>query len=300
MILANRRAFEFFMGDSSEEKIRKLAIIFAVVGFFVHILLWALYRTEKIAITGDASELVSSPLSALYTPFSILLVYEVYQLIRTIPESFSSSVGKQYEIATLLVVRDILKRLSEVDNTEGWDISSDLGFLLVECAAFLALLYTSLTYFKMSNSSEKTETMADDIAIFVEAKRGIANAMLIIFLIMATYSLYSWMGSVQEGGGSVSRIIFFLDFFTLLILTDILILLISYWFYTDFGNLARNTGFVLSTVIIRVAISSEGVSSMILFTLSGLLGIAILRMFILNEQVVSQNSEIENMMEVEA
>ena len=300
MILANRRVFEFFMGNSSEEKIRKLAIVFAIVGFFVHILLWALYRTEKIAITGDASELVSSPLSALYTPFSILLVYEVYQLIRTIPESFSSSVGKQYEIATLLVVRDILKRLSEVENTEGWNFSSDLGFLLVECAAFLALLYTSLTYFKMSNSSEKTETMADDIAIFVEAKRGIANAMLIIFLIMATYSLHSWMGSVQEGGGSVSRIIFFLDFFTLLILTDILILLISYWFYTDFGNLARNTGFVLSTVIIRVAISSEGVSSMILFTLSGLLGIAILRMFILNEQIVSQNSERENMMGVEA
>jgi len=300
MILANRRVFEFFMGDSSEEKIRKLAIILAVVGFFVHILLWALYRTEKVAITGDASELVSSPLSALYTPFSILLVYEVYQLIRTIPESFSSSVGKQYEIATLLVVRDILKRLSEIENTEGWNFSSDLGFLLVECAAFLALLYTSLTYFKMSNSSEKTETMADDIAIFVEAKRGIANAMLIIFLIMATYSLYSWMGSVQEGEGSVSRIIFFLDFFTLLILTDILILLISYWFYTDFGNLARNTGFVLSTVIIRVAISSEGVSSMILFTLSGLLGIAILRMFILNEQAFSQNSERENMMGVEA
>ncbi len=300
MILANRRVFEFFMGNSSEEKIRKLAIVFAIVGFFVHILLWALYRTEKIAITGDASELVSSPLSALYTPFSILLVYEVYQLIRTIPESFSSSVGKQYEIATLLVVRDILKRLSEVENTEGWNFSSDLGFLLVECAAFLALLYTSLTYFKMSNSSEKTETLADDIAIFVEAKRGIANAMLIIFLIMATYSLHSWMGSVQEGGGSVSRIIFFLDFFTLLILTDILILLISYWFYTDFGNLARNTGFVLSTVIIRVAISSEGVSSMILFTLSGLLGIAILRMFILNEQIVSQNSERENMMGVEA
>ena len=100
----------------------------------------------------------------------------------------------------------------------------------------------------MSNSSTTTEIMADDIAIFVEAKRGIANAMLIIFLIMATYSLYSWMGSVQEGGGSVSRIIFFLDFFTLLILTDILILLISYWFYTDFGNLG-NTGFVCQQLL---------------------------------------------------
>ena len=270
------------MGDFSEEYIRKVAMVFAVVGFFVHIVVWALFETGNITITGEASDLVKSPLSTLYTPFSILLVYEVYQLIRTIPDSFSSSVGKQYEIATLLVVRDILKRLSEVENSEGWKISSDLGLLLVECAAFIVLLYTSLTYFRISSSSEKSEQMSDNVAIFVEAKRGIANAMLLIFLVTAAYSFYTWVDSVQDGGGSVSRVIFFLDFFTFLILADILILLISYWFYTDFGNLARNTGFVLSTVIIRVAISSEGISSMILFTLSGLLGIAILRMFTTN------------------
>lgn len=279
MLECNKKAFQLSMGDSSEEYIRKVAMVFAVVGFFVHIVVWALFETGNITITGEASDLVKSPLSTLYTPFSILLVYEVYQLIRTIPESFSSSVGKQYEIATLLVVRDILKRLSEVENSEGWNISSNLGFLLVECAAFLVLLYTSLTYFRISSSSEKSEQMADNVAIFVEAKRGIANAMLLIFLATAAYSFYTWVDSVQDGGGSVSRAIFFLDFFTFLILADILILLISYWFYTDFGNLARNTGFVLSTVIIRVAISSEGISSMILFTLSGLLGIAILRMF---------------------
>ena len=279
MLEWNKKAFQFSMGDSSEEYIRKVAMVFAVVGFFVHIVVWALFETGNITITGEASELVKSPLSTLYTPFSILLVYEVYQLIRTIPESFSSSVGKQYEIATLLVVRDILKRLSEVENSEGWNISSNLGFLLVECAAFLVLLYTSLTYFRISSSSEKSEQMADNVASFVEAKRGIANAMLLIFLATAAYSFYTWVDSVQDGGGSVSRAIFFLDFFTFLILADILILLISYWFYTDFGNLARNTGFVLSTVIIRVAISSEGISSMILFPLSGLLGIAKLRMF---------------------
>ena len=279
MLEWNKKTFQLSMGDFSEEYIRKVAMVFAVVGFFVHIVMWALFETGNITITGEASELVKSPLSTLYTPFSILLVYEVYQLIRTIPDSFSSSVGKQYEIATLLVVRDILKRLSEVENSEGWNISSNLGFLLVECAAFLVLLYTSLTYFRISSSSEKSEQMADNVAIFVEAKRGIANAMLLIFLAMAAYSFYTWVDSVQDGGGSVSRVIFFLDFFTFLILADILILLISYWFYTDFGNLARNTGFVLSTVIIRVAISSEGISSMILFTLSGLLGIAILRMF---------------------
>ena len=275
----NKAVFELGMGDETEERIRKATIVLAVVGFFVHIAFWALNSTGRISITGEASELVSSPLSSLYTPFSILLVYEVYQLTRTIPDSFSSSVGKQYEIATLLVVRDILKRLSEVESSEDWEISSDLGFLLVECAAFLALFYTSLTYFRISEKSTKSGEMSGDIAVFVEAKRLVANFMLIVFLITAAYSFVTWIASVQDGGGSVSRVIFFLDFFTFLILADILILLISYWFYTDFGNLARNTGFVLSTVIIRVAISSEGVSAMVLFTLSGLLGIAILRMF---------------------
>ena len=279
MLKWNKVAFELCMGDEAEERIRKAAIVFAVVGFFVHIGFWALDNTGRISITGEAAELVSSPLSSLYTPFSILLVYEVYQLIRTIPDSFSSSVGKQYEIATLLVVRDILKRLSEVESSEGWEINSDLGFLLVECAAFLALFYTSLTYFRISDKSTKSADMSGDIAVFVEAKRLVANFMLIVFLLTAAYSFFTWIASVQDGGGSVSRVIFFLDFFTFLILADILILLVSYWFYTDFGNLARNTGFVLSTVIIRVAISSEGVSAMVLFTLSGLLGIAILRMF---------------------
>ena len=279
MLRWNKAVFELCMGDETEDKVRKAAIVLAVAGFFVHIVLWALNDAGRISITGEASELVSSPLSSLYTPFSILLVYEVYQLIRTIPDSFSSSVGKQYEIATLLVVRDILKRLSEVESSESWELSSDLGFLLVECAAFLALLYTSLTYFRISEKSVKSGDMSGDIAVFVEAKRFVANFMLIVFLLTAAYSFFMWISSVQDGGGSVSRAIFFLDFFTFLILADILILLISYWFYTDFGNLARNTGFVLTTVIIRVAISTKGISAMVLFTLSGLIGIAILRMF---------------------
>ena len=279
MRTAIERSFRATMGDESDDIVRRGAIVLAIFGFLVHLSLWALHSSGRIEILGDSVELVQSPLSALYTPFSILLVYEVYQLIRTIPDSFSSSVGKQYEIATLLVVRDILKRLSEVGDSEGWEINDDVGFLLVECAAFLALFYTSLTYHKISSKSDGEEVLSDDVTAFITTKMAVANVMLIVFISIAAFSLVSWINAVQEGGGSVDRAIFFLDFFTFLILADILILLISYWFYTDFSNLARNTGFVLSTVIIRVAISSEGVSSMILFTLSGVLGIAILRMF---------------------
>ena len=98
---SNYRAFELVMGDAADEVARRVTIILAVVGFLAHFSIWALHVTGRISIEGDAVELVSSPLSSLYTPFSILLVYEVYQLIRTIPDSFSSSVGKQYEICLL-------------------------------------------------------------------------------------------------------------------------------------------------------------------------------------------------------
>ncbi|MFL2973599.1 MAG: hypothetical protein ACJZ4F_01335 [Candidatus Thalassarchaeaceae archaeon] len=271
------RVFDTFMGSESDEIVRKIAIGSAILGFLTHLLIWALYVTDLISIEGDSVELVSSPLSSLYTPFSILLAYEIYELIRTIPNSFSSAVGKQYEIATLLVVRDILKRLSVIELSDDWKIDDDLGFLLVECCAFLVLFYTSLKYYKISNNLEHDDNISDHVSSFVSTKKAIANVMLIFFIIIAIMSLTGWISSALEGGGSVNREIFFLDFFTFLILADILILLMSYWFYTDFGNLARNTGFVLSTVIIRVAISSTGVSSMILFALSGFLGIMILR-----------------------
>ncbi|MCP2507899.1 MAG: hypothetical protein NLN64_06375 [Candidatus Thalassarchaeaceae archaeon] len=271
------KLFDTFMGSESNEFVRKIAISSAVLGFLAHLLIWILYVTDMIQIKGDSVELVSSPLSSLYTPFSILLAYEIYELIRTIPNSFSSAVGKQYEIATLLVVRDILKRLSAINLSDDWKIDDDLGLLLVECCAFLALFYTSLTYYNISSNIDANVTVSDHVSSFVSTKKAIANVMLLFFIIIAIMSLTGWISSAMQGGGSVNREIFFLDFFTFLILADILILLMSYWFYSDFGNLARNTGFVLSTVIIRVAISTTGVSSMILFALSGFLGIMILK-----------------------
>ncbi len=271
------RCHQMALGDETANLVRKVAILSAIFGFIAHIVVWLLHDLGHIAISGDSSELVKSPLSTLYTPFSILLAYEVYQLIRTIPDSFSSSVGKQFEIATLLVVREVLKRLSEIEITSDWSIGEDLGILLVECAAFVVLFYTSTYYHRISLEIQHENVPSDQVSSFISYKKIIATAMVPVFLFIAAFSFVNWLNDANDGGGGVDRGIFFLEFFTFLILADILILLISYWFYTDFANLARNTGFVLSTVIIRVAISSTGLSSMILFSLSGVLGVAIIR-----------------------
>ena len=264
------------LGKSAEQQVRKIGLTTAIIGFVIHLALWFAYQIGILEVGSASTDLLDSPLDALYTPFSILLAYEVYQLIRAIPESFSTAVGKQFEIVTLLVVRDIFKRLSELEFSGDWTVDSELKLIVLECLTFITLFTTSLIYRANSNTDTTVDFKDNELLNFVQNKQKIAVVLLATYLIVAIFSFTNWVISVSEGDGSVTREIFFLDFFTILILADILILLISYGYSTDFTNLARNTGFILSTVVLRVAIGATGVSSMILFVLGGLLGIAVL------------------------
>jgi hypothetical protein len=103
--------------------------------------------------------------------------------------------------------------------------------------------------------------------------------------LLALYSFTSWSLSTIDGEGDLSRTVFFLDFFTFLILSDIVILLVSYKHITDFPPLARNTGFVLSTVTIRVGIGTPGYTGAVLFILSALLAAGVLRLSLQEEKM---------------
>ena len=178
---------------------------------------------------------------------------------------------------TLLVVRDIFKGLSEIKFSDDWSLDGNLHLLLLECLAFLILFYTSMNYRKFNISLMISTMEVENLKTYVKSKRIIAQLLLLTYIIIATLAFSGWLIGVFNGQGDADRKIFFLDFFTVLILADILILLIFYRYSDDFYALARNTGFVLATVILRVAIGAPGVSAMVLFMVSGVLGIAILR-----------------------
>jgi len=270
---------ELVLGQKTDAFLKRFAINLAILGFVSHLITCYLYQSDYLNLS-DMNSFFDSYLDALYTPFSIILAYEVYELIRAIPESFSNSIGKQFEVITLLVVRDIFKNLAEIEGSDTNFIDADVAFIAMEAIAFIVLFSTAL-YFKKMTAGNNAELGQDEVVKkFVMQKKNLACSLALVYILVAIYSFSSWSFGVIDGENNLSRTVFFLDFFTWLIVSDIIILLTSYKHITDFLQLARNTGFVLSTVIIRVGIGTPGYTGAALFILSAFLATFVLRLSI--------------------
>ena len=269
--------YERILGDATDERLRGWAINAAIVCFLLHVVACTLHRFSSFDVP-DMNGFFDSYLDALYTPFSIILAYEVYELIRAIPESFSISIGKQFEVMSLLVVRDMFKNLADVEKASGTAVDTDVALIAVEALAFLILFTTALYFRRVTHASKHDEDTDEGVARFVQQKKSLACGLAGVYVLLAIYSFTSWSMNTLDGEGDLSRTVFFLDFFTFLILSDIIILLVSYKHITDFPQLARNTGFVLSTVTIRVGIGTPGFTGAALFILSALLAAGVLRL----------------------
>ena len=146
----------------------------------------------------------------------------------------------------------------------------------MECSAFLILFYTSLKY-ESSRLNLKVNHAQAILSRFVTGKKIIALMLMATFVVITGLAFAGWTSMTINGQIDVGRDIFFSDFFKCLILADIFILLISYRLFQDFYSLVRNTGFVLSTVLLWVAITAPGAAGIILFISSALIGIVILK-----------------------
>ena len=93
----------FFFSDHSKKRIEKIILYIALIGFFIHLLLIFLTK-ENVINLFSTSGLFKNPISAIYTPFSFILIYEVYLLIYYLPRSFTTYITKEYEIITLIIM----------------------------------------------------------------------------------------------------------------------------------------------------------------------------------------------------
>ena len=133
--------FDKILSSKTRTKIEKVILNVALVSFFIHLAF--IYLSKLNIINFDSnSELLNNPISAIYTPFSFILIYEVYLLIYYLPKSFTTYITKQYQIITLIIIRKLFKDLSSLELTSNWfEIKGDLQFTYDLIASLLLFIF---------------------------------------------------------------------------------------------------------------------------------------------------------------
>ncbi len=284
--------FEYFFSKLLSEKTKKKAdIIFitiSIVSFLLH--LGFIFLIDiNIVILQNSSSLLKNPIAAIYTPFSFILIYEVYLLVYYLPKSTTYYIAKQYEIITLIIIRRIFKDLTNLKFNDNWLAAKENILFGVDLLATLALFYLIFVFYKLNQvrenakkgGVERTAEKTVGLLRFIDFKKGLAMFLIPIFVVLSFYSLGNWVYeslTMSEMMGNIKDInkIFFDEFFTILILVEVLILLVSFFLDDDFSNIIRNSGFIISTILIKLSFGTEGILNTFLILIAVLFGVSVL------------------------
>ena len=273
--------FKKLLSDKTRTTTEKIILNIALFSFFIHLLIIYLLKFDVIEFNSD-TELLNNPISAIYTPFSFILIYEVYLLIYYLPKSFTTYITKQYEIITLIIIRKLFKDLSSLELSSNWfEIKGDLQFTYDLIASLLLFLFIYLFQKQGKKKVKQQLNLKPDIEKLVKKKRLIAVILVPLFLFMALDTLFKWsngMSITTNEFPSLESInnLFFDQFFTVLILVDVVLLLISFFYTDQFHKIIRNSGFIISTILIRMSFGVIGLTNTILILVAVLFGLAIL------------------------
>jgi len=270
-----------FLSKKTKRQIEKLILYISLVSFFTHLTLIYLSEFEILKLFPE-SDLFKNPVSAIYTPFSFILIYEVYLLIYYLPKSFTTYITKQYEIIALIIIRKLFKDLSSLELKANWfEIKGDLQFTY-DIVASLVLFYLIFQFQKQGKRfSIKKDIIDSKIQSFIKRKKIIATILVPLFFTLALITLINWSLEISFSANKLPSFdeinnLFFDEFFTVLILVDVVLLIVSF-FYTDkFHRIIRNSGFVVSTILIRLSFGVSGLVSTILVVVAVLFGLLII------------------------
>lgn len=275
--------YNLMLSEKVKFKIEKIILVIGMISFIVHLSIIYLKRYGLISLFEE-SNFFDNPIAAIYTPFSFILVYEVYLLIFYLPRSITTYITKQYEIITLIVIRRIFKDLSNLELSSDWFvIKNDLDFTYDIVTAILLFFMIYLFSFlreSLDGSNLKNSLDLPQIKQFIKIKKLMATALVPIFILIGLFTFSGWVTTTIPS--NISAVIkdvnslFFDEFFSVLIIVDVLLLLVSF-FYTDkFHKVIRNSGFIISTILIRMSFTVEGVLNNILIMASIVFGLGIL------------------------
>ena len=202
-----------------------------------------------------ASRISSSHFVAIGIAFYLLVLTEIVGLIFDLANSVARSVGKQVEILSLILIRQSFEILSEFAEPIRWDSLLGLRFdnplidLIIDAMAALVIFILVGIYYRIQHEQPISEDARDQSA-FINSKKVVA---LLLMVGMVVVTVRGAIDYVAVGGKSL---VFFEELFSLLILSDVLIVLIALHYSASYRVVFRNSAFALATVLIRIGLTA--------------------------------------------
>ena len=282
MLKIGSKIFDGIFSENNRKKIESFTIWSASIGFIVHLSL-VLLNNYSIINIGNESLLLTNPISAIYTPFSIILYYEIFLLIFYLPRSFTTSILKQFEIISLIVIRRIFYDIPKLDlGSNNWFENADnlqITYDLI-CILILFFLIYLFNYVKSNINIKRTK----NIDKFIDSKKIISVLLIPVMIVLFIIGLYNWysIGISTNFASSFYYVneVFYNTFFSILIIADVFILLLSFLYTERYSQIMRNTGFIICTILIRLSFSSTGLTNLLLIISSVLFGLLILKIIV--------------------
>ncbi len=272
--------FEKVFSDSNLKTFEKIILFLATAGFIIHLVLILLNNKGYVNLSFFQGSLFVNPISAIYTPFSFILIYEAFLLIYYLPRSFTTSIAKQFEIMSLILIRKIFKDIPDVDLSDNWILNENNLQLIYDLTGVLIVFYLIYMFKKLKENLPKLP-VHQNLERFLGYKRLISLLLIPTLIVLCVFSFIEWYGAVFIGGENTPNIdyLFFVEFFGILILVDVFILLISFQYTERYSQLVRNTGFIISTILLRLSFNAVGLTSIILLISGIVFGLIILYIY---------------------
>lgn len=223
---------------------------------------------------------------AIELAFSVLLFVEVFDLFFIITHSVADSVGKQFEIFSLILLRSAFKELGHLPMNISWNMESfhDLMPIIADAIGAVIIFLITVLFYRKQRHIQITKSDAERLH-FTLQKKVVASFMLLFFFSEVIYSIVLFCST-----GQVNQNIFN-QLYTVLIFSDILILILSLRYSNLYVHLFRYSAFALTTVILRLSLSAPKYVNVILSVSAGLFILLIANIYnFLNKEVGKESA----------
>jgi hypothetical protein len=202
---------------------------------------------------------------AIELAFTALLFIEVFDLFFIITHSVADSVGKQFEIISLILLRSAFKELGHLPLNITWDANSLQSLLpiIVDAIGALVVFFITVIFYNKQRHVQITKSDKERLH-FILQKKVVASFMILFFVCQVIYSIVLFFTNHRINSNLFNQL------YTALIFSDILILILSLRYSNLYIHLFRYSSFALATVILRLSLSAPKYLNVVLSISAGL------------------------------